>query len=60
MRTEEVGSAGTWSIDAHLTQSISVRITNEPGELDFISTSTYNVITRDNPSVVEVIAEPVG
>ncbi len=46
-------------IDTRNTYSISARITDEAGNLIFINTSAYPVITRGNPSVVEVIVEPV-
>jgi len=46
-------------IDTRFTYSISARITDEAGNLIFINTTAYNVITNDNPSVVDVIVEPV-
>lgn len=46
-------------IDIRNTYSISARITDEAGNLIFINTTAYNVITNDNPSVVDVIVEPV-
>lgn len=47
------------AIDTLNTYSISARITDEAGNLIFINTSAYDVITRDNPSVVDVDVEPV-
>ena len=46
-------------IDARFTYSISARITDEAGNLIFINTTAFNVITNGNPSIVEVIVEPV-
>jgi len=46
-------------IDTRFTYSISARITDEAGNLIFINTTAYNVITNNHPSVVEVIVEPV-
>ncbi len=45
-------------LDKRNTYRISARITDEAGNLIFINTSAHNVITRGNPSVVEVIVEP--
>jgi len=47
------------AIDTRFTYSISARIMDEAGDLILINTSAYSVITRGNPSVVEVIVEPV-
>ena len=46
-------------IDPRFTYAIGVRITDGAENLLFTNTSAYNVITRDNPSRVEVIVEPV-
>lgn len=46
-------------IDPRFTYAIGVRITDGAGSLLFTNTSAYNVITHDNPSVVEVLVEPV-
>ena len=46
-------------IDTRNTYRISARITDEAGNLIFINTSADNVITRGNPSVIQVIVEPV-
>ncbi|MGW8249862.1 MAG: Gmad2 immunoglobulin-like domain-containing protein [Anaerolineales bacterium] len=40
--------------------AIGVRITDASGNLLFINTSAYQVITRDNPSRVDVMVEPVS
>ena len=47
------------AIDTRLTYSVSARITDGAGNLIFINTTAFNVITNGNPSVVEVIVEPV-
>jgi len=47
------------AIDTQFTYSISARITDGAGNLIFINTTAYNVITNGNPSVIEVIVEPV-
>ena len=47
------------AIDTRFTYSISARITDEAGNLIFINTTAFQVITHDNPSVVEVIVEPI-
>ena len=47
-------------IDPRHTYAIQVRINDGTGELLFINTSAYNVITQGNPSNVEVIVEPVS
>jgi uncharacterized lipoprotein YbaY len=44
--------------DTH-TYSMSVRITDADGNLIFINTSAYTVITNDHPSVVDVTVDPV-
>jgi uncharacterized lipoprotein YbaY/heat shock protein HslJ len=46
-------------IDTRFTYSISARITDGAGNLIFINTTAYNVITNGNPSVVELMVEPV-
>jgi putative lipoprotein len=46
-------------IDTSFIYSISARITDGAGNLIFINTTAYNVITNGSPSVVEVIVEPV-
>jgi uncharacterized lipoprotein YbaY len=46
-------------IDPRFTYAIGVRITDSTGALVFINTSSYPVITQDNPSTVEVLVEPV-
>lgn len=46
-------------IEPNFTYAITVRITDSTGALVFINTSSYPVITRDNPSTVEVVVEPV-
>ena len=46
-------------IDPRFTYAIGVRITDSTGALVFINTFSYPVITRDNPSTVEVLVEPV-
>ncbi len=46
-------------IDPRFTYAIGVRITDSTGALVFINTTSYPVITRDNPSTVEVLVEPV-
>ncbi len=47
-------------IDPRNTYSVQVRITNGAGELIFINTSAFLVLTQGNPSTVEVIVEPAG
>jgi len=47
------------AIDMRFTYSISARITDGAGNLIFINATAFNVITNGNPSVVEVIVEPV-
>lgn len=47
-------------IDPRATYAIGVRITDSSGNLLFINTSVYLVITRDNPSRVDVLVEPVS
>jgi uncharacterized lipoprotein YbaY len=46
-------------IDPLNTYSVQVRITNGAGDLMFINTSAFLVLTQGNPSTVEVIVEPV-
>jgi uncharacterized lipoprotein YbaY len=45
-------------IDERFTYAVQARITVD-GELRFISTRSYQVITRGNPNTVEVIVDPV-
>ncbi len=45
-------------IDERFTYAVQARITVD-GELRFISTSSYQVITRGNPTTVEIIVDPV-
>jgi uncharacterized lipoprotein YbaY/heat shock protein HslJ len=45
-------------IDDRFTYAVQARITID-GELRFISTRSYQVITRGNPNTVEIIVEPV-
>ena len=47
-------------IDPRNTYAIQVRINDSAGNLLFINTSAYNVITHDNPSTLEVVVEPVS
>jgi heat shock protein HslJ len=47
-------------IDTRLTYGILARITDSGGQLLFINTQAYNVITRGNPSIVDVLVEPAG
>ena len=47
------------AIDMRFTYSISARITDGAGNLIFINATAFNVITNGNPSVVEVIVEPI-
>jgi putative lipoprotein len=47
-------------IEGNHTYAISVRIEDSSGDLLFINTSAYQVITRDSPSQVEVVVDPVG
>jgi len=47
-------------IDPRNTYSVQVRITNGAGDLIFINTSAFLVLTQGNPSTVEVTVEPVG
>ena len=46
-------------IDTRFEYSIGARIEDGSGSLLFINTTAFNVITRGNPSVIEVIVEPV-
>jgi len=46
-------------IDQKNTYAVGVRITDSDGNLIYISTSAYNVITHGNPSQVDVMVEPV-
>jgi len=46
-------------IDPRFTYAVSVRITDSSGNLIYINTSAYNVITNDNPSMVDVLVDPV-
>jgi uncharacterized lipoprotein YbaY/heat shock protein HslJ len=46
------------AIDERFTYAVQARITVD-GELRFISTRSYQVITRGNPTTVEVIVDPV-
>jgi uncharacterized lipoprotein YbaY len=46
-------------IDPKNTYAVGVRITDSDGNLIYINTSAYNVITRDNPSQLDVMVEPV-
>jgi heat shock protein HslJ len=49
------------AIESNHTYTLSVRIEDASGQLLFINTSAYPVITNDNPvSEVEVVVEPVG
>ncbi len=45
-------------IDERFTYAIQVRITDSGGNLLYINTQVYPVITRDNPSQVDVSVEP--
>ena len=47
------------ALDPRHTYAVQARITAK-GQLMFISTSAYHVITRDNPHHVEIIVERVG
>jgi uncharacterized lipoprotein YbaY len=47
------------ALDPRHTYAVQARITAK-GQLIFISTSAYHVITRDNPHHVEIIVERVG
>jgi putative lipoprotein len=47
------------AIDTRFTYSISARITDGAGNLIFINTTAYDVITGGNPSMVEILVEPV-
>ena len=46
-------------VETRFTYSISARITDAAGNLIFINTAAYNVITGGNSSVVDVIVEPI-
>ena len=46
-------------IDPRNTYAMGVRITDSDGNLIYINTSAYNVITGGNPSQVDVMVEPV-
>ena len=47
-------------IDPSHTYSLSVRITDGQGNLLFINTQAYNVLTQGNPIFgIEVVVEPV-
>jgi putative lipoprotein len=46
-------------IDTRNTYALQVRITDGEGNLLFINTTSYPVITQGNPSEVEVMVEPV-
>jgi uncharacterized lipoprotein YbaY len=47
-------------IDPRFTYAIQVRINDSAGNLMWINTSAYNVITNGNPSTVEVVVEQVS
>lgn len=47
-------------IDPRFTYAIQVRINDGTGNLLWINTSAYNVITNDNPSTVEVVVDQVS
>ncbi|HUV92672.1 MAG TPA: YbaY family lipoprotein [Anaerolineales bacterium] len=47
-------------IDPRNTYSVQARITNGAGDLIFINTSAFLVLTQGNPFTVEVIVDPVG
>ncbi len=46
-------------IDPRMDYAIQVRINDKNGDLAFINTQAYIVITRDHPSVVEVMVEDI-
>ena len=46
-------------IDQRFTYGVGVRITDSGGSLIYINTSALNVITHDNPSMVDVMVESV-
>jgi putative lipoprotein len=46
-------------IDPRMDYAISVRINDGEGSLAFINTQAYIVITKDHPSVVEVMVEEI-
>jgi uncharacterized lipoprotein YbaY len=46
-------------IDPRNTYSVQVRITNGAGDLIFINTSAFLVLTQGNPSTVDMTVEPV-
>lgn len=46
-------------IEDNHTYSMSVRITDVDGNLIYINTSVHNVITNGNPSVLDVMVDPV-
>jgi len=46
-------------IDPRFTYAVGVRITDSSGNLIYINTSAYLVITSDNPSMVDVLVDPV-
>jgi uncharacterized lipoprotein YbaY len=47
-------------IDPRFTYAIQVRITDGAGNLMWINTSAYNVITNGNPSTIEVVVDQVS
>jgi len=48
-----------YDIDPRNTYSVQVRITNGAGDLIFINTSAFLVLTQGNPSTVDVTVEPI-
>jgi uncharacterized lipoprotein YbaY len=46
-------------IDPRMDYAITVRINDQEGNLAFINTQAYIVITKDHPSVVEVMVEEI-
>ncbi len=49
----------TDAIDSRDTYAVSARIT-AGGQLRFINTTAHHVITRESPSQIEIVVEPVG
>ncbi len=47
-------------IDTQNTYAVQARIEDGGGSLLFINTTAYNVITHDNPSVVEIQVDQVN
>jgi len=47
-------------IDPRFTYAIQVRIEDGSGKLLFINTTSYPVLTRGNPSILEVLVEQTG